>query len=145
MRARARNCQKEKGKKGQLLDVASKLRGKVSETLLLLLLVVVVVIEEVVLNNDKTPRTRTRRVGGGAEQEHSLSKAEVEHDREYVTTWRADRYVPYALGFTLGLRFLRNIILCRLYSSPSDETVNQGPPCQCIRILKDHLRMLKIL
>jgi len=33
------------------------------------------------------------------------------------------------LGFAPALRFLRSQILCRLYKSPSDETINRGPPC----------------
>ena len=33
------------------------------------------------------------------------------------------------LGFVPALRFLRSQILCKLYKSPSDETINGGPPC----------------
>ena len=42
-----------------------------------------------------------------------------------VTKWIGDRYV---LGFSPDLRFLRSQILCRLYNSPSDETINRVPP-----------------
>ena len=56
----------------------------------------------------------------GVEQQYSLSKAQVKHDR-----WVVDRYV---IGFAPALTFLRSQILCRLYKSPSDETVNRGPP-----------------
>ena len=50
-----------------------------------------------------------------------------------VTEWMADRYV---LGFAPILRFLRSQFTCRFYKSPSDETVNRGPPCvyTCKRI-----------
>ena len=34
-----------------------------------------------------------------------------------------DRYV---LGFAPALRFLRSQIMCRLYKSPSDETISRG-------------------
>ena len=80
-----------------------------------------------------------RRVSG-AEQKYSLSKAKVKHGR-VVTKWMCDRYV---LGFAPALRFLRSQILCRLYKSPSGETINRGPPV-CIRMQKDHIRTLKIL
>ena len=43
-----------------------------------------------------------------------------------VTKQMGDRY---ALGFASALRFLQHQILCRLYKSHPDETVNQGPPC----------------
>ena len=43
-----------------------------------------------------------------------------------ATKWMGDRYV---LGFAPALRFLLSQILCRLYKSPSDETINRGPPC----------------
>ena len=33
------------------------------------------------------------------------------------------------LGFVPALRFLLSQILCRLYKSPSDETINRGTPC----------------
>ena len=35
----------------------------------------------------------------------------------------------YALGCAPALRFLWSQILCRLYKSPLDETINRGPPC----------------
>ena len=58
----------------------------------------------------------------GAEQEHLLSKAHW----SVVTRWMGDCYVP---GFAPALRFLQCQILCRLYKSPSDETINWGPQC----------------
>ena len=33
------------------------------------------------------------------------------------------------LGFAPALRFRHSQILCRLYKSPSEETINRGPPC----------------
>ena len=42
-----------------------------------------------------------------------------------------DRYV---LGFAPALGFLRSQILCRLYKSPSDETINRGPSRAYMRI-----------
>ena len=41
-----------------------------------------------------------------------------------VTKQMGDRYV---LGFAPALTFLRSHILCRLYKSPSDETINREP------------------
>ena len=35
--------------------------------------------------------------------------------------------------------------LCRLYKSPSDETINQSPPCVYIHMHKDHIRTVTIL
>ena len=53
---------------------------------------------------------------GGAEQEHSLSKAEVNKARSSVVIkCMSDRYV---LGFASALRFHRSQILYRLYRSP---------------------------
>ena len=58
---------------------------------------------------------------------HSFSlRSQVEHDRAWpVTTRRGHHYV---LGFAHAQRFLRSQIPCRLYESPSDETINRGPP-----------------
>ena len=56
----------------------------------------------------------------GAEQENSLSKAEVKHHRAWsVTKWIGNYYV---LGFALSQRFLWSQILFRSCKSPSDET-----------------------
>ena len=33
------------------------------------------------------------------------------------------------LGFVPALRFPRSQVQCRLYKSPSDETINRGTPC----------------
>ena len=33
----------------------------------------------------------------------------------------------YVIGFAPALRFLQSQILCRLYKSPLDETINRGP------------------
>ena len=35
----------------------------------------------------------------------------------------------YMLGVAPTLRSLQNQVPCRLYKCPSDETINQGPPC----------------
>ena len=68
----------------------------------------------------------------GVEQQYSLSKAQVKHGR-----WMGDRYV---LGFAPALIFLRSQILCRLYESPSGETINRGPPYvyACKKITYSH-------
>ena len=57
-----------------------------------------------------------------------ISKAEVESKAQssVVTKWIGGHYM---LGFVPALRFLQSQILCRLYKSPLDETINQSPSC----------------
>ena len=50
----------------------------------------------------------------------------------------------YVLGFAPALRFPRTQSLCRLYKSPSDETINQGPPVY-MYAERSPMRALKIL
>ena len=45
--------------------------------------------------------------------------------KSMVAKWMGHSYVP---GFVPTLRFLQSEILRRLYKSPSDETINRGPP-----------------
>ena len=46
------------------------------------------------------------------------------------------------VGFVLAVRFLWSQILCRLYKSPSDVTINCGPPCVYAR-KKSHYMHVK--
>ena len=57
---------------------------------------------------------RSRRGVSGAEQEHSLSKARVKHDRAWSPNGGDDRYV---LGFAPVLRLLPSQIMCTLQMS----------------------------
>ena len=52
-----------------------------------------------------------------------------------------DRYI---LGSSLTPRLLRSPILCRLYKGPFEQTYKPWFPV-CIRMLKDHIRTLKLL
>ena len=52
----------------------------------------------------------------------------------YLLNWVGDRYV---LGFVSAPIFLRSQILCRLYRSPSGETINRGPPRVYMHAKKD--------
>ena len=45
----------------------------------------------------------------------------------------------YVLGFAPALRFLQSQILCWLYNSASDETINWGPACVYTRMQKYHI------
>ena len=49
----------------------------------------------------------------------------------------------YVLVFVPALRFLQSQILCRLYESPSDETINRGPPV-CIHMQTDPVVHVKV-
>ena len=46
-------------------------------------------------------------------------------------------------GRSPALRFLRSQIQCILHKSPSDETINRGPPRLCVCMQKDHITHVK--
>ena len=54
-----------------------------------------------------------------------LSTARVKHDRAWSPEWMGDRTV---LGFAPALN-ISGVKFCADFSRPSDETVNQNPPC----------------
>ena len=132
-----------------------------------------------ICTEENQDRRTTRREVSDAEQEDSLSKAQVRHDGAWsphgwltvtsvVTTWMgtvtsvvttgmADRYEcghhmdgdryecghhmdggPLRARHCTRLTFLHSQILCRLYKSLSDETINRGPPCVYTHAKRPH-------
>ena len=77
--------------------------------------------------------------GEGLKTPESVAQSKSTHSQKpnlsIIITWIGDCYM---LGFTL--RVVQSKILCRLDKSPSDETINQGPP-MCIHMQKDHIRI----
>ena len=72
-----------------------------------------------------------------AQSENSLSNAKL--NMSMVTTRKGGHYM---LSFVPTPRSLKCQILCRLYKSPLDGTINQGSPV-CIHVQTDHIRTLK--
>ena len=73
----------------------------------------------------RKPKLSTRekereRKSFGTEQEHSLSKAKVKHDR----AWSPNGRVTVTCSALPARRFVRSQILCRLCKSPSDVPIN---------------------
>ena len=60
------------------------------------------------------------------DSKNSLSKATAKWDQAWSPNGRV--IVIHVLGFEPAPRFLWSQILCRLYKSPLDETINRGPP-----------------
>ena len=69
---------------------------------------------DLVWTREAWPTERLSTRVSGAEQEYSLSKFKVKHDKAWSPNEWTSRYV---LGIAAALRFLRSQILCKLYKT----------------------------